>query len=113
MGTQRRTGRTGRLQLPELTTVDVIIPALNEEASLPLVLADIPGSVRRVVVADNGSTDRTADVAREAGATVVHEPKRGYGHACLAGMAFLEADPPDIVVFLDGDYSDFPEELTR
>ncbi|MEQ9103371.1 MAG: glycosyltransferase family 2 protein [Rhodothermales bacterium] len=97
----------------DLTTIDVIIPALNEEASLPRVLADIPGSVRRVVVADNGSTDRTADVARDAGATVVHEPKRGYGHACLAGMALLEADPPDIVVFLDGDYSDYPEELTR
>ncbi len=63
-------------------------------------------------MADNGSTDRTADAAREAGATVVHESRRGYGHACLAGMAFLEADPPDIVVFLDGDYSDYPEELT-
>jgi glycosyltransferase involved in cell wall biosynthesis len=92
--------------------VAVIIPALNEEAALPQVLRDIPRpTVRRIVVADNGSTDRTADVAREDGAEVVFEPERGYGAACLRAMAHLAADPPDIVVFIDGDYSDHPAEL--
>ncbi|MEM1414221.1 MAG: glycosyltransferase family 2 protein [Myxococcota bacterium] len=92
--------------------VDVIIPALNEERALPKVLADVPRPpVRRVVVADNGSTDRTAEVARAGGAEVVHEVEKGYGAACLLALAHLEADPPDVVVFLDGDYSDHPEEL--
>jgi len=92
--------------------VAVIIPALNEEAALPRVLRDIPRPpVRRIVVADNGSTDRTARVARENGAEVVHELERGYGAACLRALAHLAADPPDIVVFLDGDYSDHPGEL--
>ena len=90
--------------------VDVIIPALNEQDALPRVLADIPQPpVRRVVVADNGSTDATARVAREAGAEVVHQPERGYGAACLKALALLEEDPPDVVVFLDGDYSDHPD----
>jgi glycosyltransferase involved in cell wall biosynthesis len=94
-------------------TVDVVIPALNEEASLPLVLAEIPHPpVRRVVVADNGSVDGTARVAREGGAEVVAAPRRGYGSACLAGLAYLRTiGPPDVVVFLDADYSDHPEEL--
>ena len=92
--------------------VDVVIPALNEEHALPSVLAEIPRPlVRRVVVADNGSTDRTAEVAREGGADVVLEPHRGYGAACLRALRELHADPPDIVVFLDGDYSDHPAEL--
>jgi len=95
-----------------MTVVDVIIPALNEQAALPHVLRDIPRPlVRRIVVADNGSTDATAQIARESGAEVVHEPERGYGAACLKAMAHLAADPPDIVVFLDGDYSDHPNEL--
>ena len=95
-------------------TIDVVIPALDEEASLPRVLADLPsGAVRRVVVADNGSTDATAEVAREAGAVVVQEARRGYGSACLAGLDAIREDPPhpDVVVFLDADYSDRPEEL--
>lgn len=94
-----------------IRTVDVVIPALDEERALPLVLAEIPDSVRRVVVADNGSTDRTAEVARQAGATVVQEPRKGYGAACLRALALLAQDPPDVVVFLDGDHSDYPEEL--
>lgn len=103
--------------MPSLV-VDVVIPALNEEASLPLVLADLAalpqGTVRRVVVADNGSTDGTARIAREAGAVVVAAPRPGYGSACLAGLAWLrEHGPPEVVVFLDADYSDHPEELPR
>lgn len=94
--------------------VDVIIPALDEENALPRVLREIPHPpVRRVVVADNGSTDHTAAVARANGAEVVHEPERGYGAACLRAIEHLAADPPDIVVFLDGDYSDHPAELSR
>jgi len=95
--------------------VDVVIPALNEEAALPHVLAAIPRPpVRRVVVADNGSTDGTAAVARDAGAEVVREPERGYGAACLKAMAHLrETGAPDVLVFLDGDHSDHPEELPR
>lgn len=92
--------------------VACIIPALNEELALPRVLREIPRPpVQRIIVADNGSTDRTAEVARENGAEVVHEPERGYGAACLKALAHLAADPPDIVVFLDGDYSDHPSEL--
>lgn len=92
--------------------IDVIIPALNEEAALPSVLREIPRPpVRRVVVADNGSTDATAAVARQHGAEVVHEPDRGYGAACLKALTHLSSDPPSIVVFLDGDYSDHPAEL--
>lgn len=93
--------------------VDVVIPALDEEAALPSVLAEIPGFVRRVVVADNGSRDRTAERARQAGAEVVHEPERGYGAACLRALSHLAADPPDIVVFLDADHSDYPAEMER
>jgi glycosyltransferase involved in cell wall biosynthesis len=95
--------------------VDVLIPALNEEASLPLVLAALPHPpVRRVVVADNGSADGTARVAREGGAVVVEAPRRGYGSACLAGIAWIAAhDPPDLLVFVDADYSDHPEELPQ
>jgi glycosyltransferase involved in cell wall biosynthesis len=92
--------------------VDVVIPALNEEAALPLVLRDIPRDlVRRVLVADNGSTDRTAEVARAHGAEVVHQPERGYGAACLAALDHLRADPPDVVVFLDGDHADDGTQL--
>ena len=90
--------------------ISVIIPAYNEEESLPHVLSDLPQDrLHQIIVVDNRSTDRTAEVARANGATVVSERRRGYGQACLSGMASL--DNPDIVVFLDGDYSDFPEEI--
>ena len=99
---------------PTGAVIDVVIPALNEEESLPLVLRDLPKEgIRQVVVADNGSSDDTARVAREAGARVVYEPKKGYGAACLKALALLREDPPEIVVFLDGDYSDDPGELPR
>lgn len=91
----------------------VVIPALNEERSLPKVLADIPRPlVEEVFVANNGSTDRTAEVARAGGATVVDEPRAGYGRACLAALAAAANHPPDIVVFVDADYSDRPAEMT-
>ena len=92
----------------------VIIPALDEEKSLPKVLVEIPTDlVAEVFVVDNGSRDRTADVAREAGASVLHEPRAGYGQACLTGIAALAQSPPDIVVFVDGDYSDRPSEMRQ
>lgn len=90
---------------------DVVIPALDEEATIEAVIRAIPTRARRVVVADNGSTDRTAALARAAGAEVVRETERGYGAACLAALAHLSNDPPDVVVFLDGDGSDDPSEL--
>ena len=101
----------------------VVIPAYNEESSLPQVLADLP-RVGRVLVVNNASTDRTASVARSAGAEVVDEPRRGYGSACLAGLAKIRADAteteaesggarPAVIVFLDADYSDHPEELPQ
>lgn len=89
--------------------IAVVIPALDEEEAIGKVLRDIPDIVRQVVVVDNGSRDRTGEVARDLGALVVAEPRRGYGQACLTGIAQL--DHPDIVVFLDGDYSDHPEEM--
>lgn len=97
--------------------IDVIIPAYNEEKSIGLVLADIPEElVREVIVCNNNSTDQTAMVAQRAGATVVDQPRKGYGSACLKGMEYIrqkpEPDQPDIVVFLDGDYSDHPEEMS-
>jgi glycosyltransferase involved in cell wall biosynthesis len=90
--------------------ISVIIPALNEAASIGRVVQDIPpGLVSEIIVVDNGSTDGTAERAQQAGARVVHELHRGYGAACLAGIA--AADNPDIIAFLDGDYSDYPEDL--
>lgn len=96
---------------PADVRIAVVIPALNEEHAIGSVLADIPRWVNQVIVADNGSTDRTAAVAKQHGATVVYEPQRGYGAACLTGVAAL--DRPDIVVFLDGDFSDHPQEMGR
>lgn len=92
--------------------IAVLIPALNEEATLPAVLADLPTEfIEEVVVIDNGSSDHTVQVAHASGATVLSEPRRGYGSACLAGVEYLRAKRPDIVVFLDADYSDHPNEL--
>ncbi len=92
-------------------TIGVIIPAQNEEHAIAKVIADIPAWVDRIVVADNGSTDRTTEVAQGAGATVVNEPVPGYGAACLKGIDAI--GDVDIVVFLDGDYSDHPEQMDR
>jgi glycosyltransferase involved in cell wall biosynthesis len=92
----------------------VIIPAFNEEKSIPLVLRAIPeNQVQEIVVVDNDSTDGTARVAAELGATVITQTRRGYGSACLAGLDYLRNLAPDIVVFLDGDFSDHPDELPR
>lgn len=91
--------------------IAVVIPALDEEEAIGKVLHDIPDGISQVVVVDNGSRDRTAEVARRLGAEVVAEPRRGYGQACLTGITLL--DRPDIVVFLDGDYSDYPEEMSE
>ena len=91
--------------------IAVIIPALDEAASIGNVLEAIPDWVDEIIVADNGSRDNTADVARQHGARVVYEPRRGYGSACLRGIAAL--NEADIVVFLDGDYSDHPEQMDR
>ena len=93
--------------------IKVIIPAFNEEDSIGKVIKDIPSEVAEVIVVNNGSTDQTAAVAETAGATVLYEPQKGYGYACLCGMDYLIQNhiAPDILVFLDGDYSDHPEEL--
>jgi len=93
--------------------IDVIIPAYNEEKSIPSVIAEIPKIVRHVVVANNNSTDKTGEVAQSAGAVVVFEPQKGYGKACLTAMDWVKNQEiqPDIIVFLDGDYSDYPHEM--
>lgn len=91
----------------------MIIPAFNEEKSIGKVIQEIPADIiSEVIVVNNASTDRTASLAGEAGATVLHEPRRGYGYACLKGIAYCRDHiaPPDVLVFLDGDHSDYPEE---
>lgn len=113
---QRFSPRDGRTSDVGTADVTVIIPALNEADALPLVLRDLP-PVQRILVVNNGSTDDTAAVAIAHGATVAHEPKRGYGAACLRGLAALGElvdagePPPQVVVFLDADYSDHPDLL--
>lgn len=98
--------------------IDVIIPAHNEEKSIGLVLANIPrGLIREVIVCNNASTDRTAQIAHLNEATVLDVPEIGYGNACLEGIKYLREksaeEQPDIVVFMDADYSDYPEELPQ
>jgi glycosyltransferase involved in cell wall biosynthesis len=94
--------------------IDLIIPAINEEKAIANVIGDIPKNlVRHIIVCDNGSTDQTPEVARKAGAIVVTQPARGYGNACLKGMEYIAhlTEKPDILVFLDGDYSDYPGDI--
>lgn len=92
----------------------VIIPVLNEEETLPLVINDIPEDiVNEVVVIDNGSTDRTSEIAKEMGSTLLFESKKGYGYPCLRGIEYLKKKNPDIVVFVDGNYSDHPDEIGK
>lgn len=95
--------------------IDVIIPAYNEEKSVAKVVHDIPPLVNEVIVVNNNSRDKTAEKAREAGATVLKETRQGYGSACLKGIEYLKnkTKPPEIVVFLDADYSDYPEEMPK
>ena len=98
-----------------MTETVVIIPALDEEQSIGNVLADIPKNVvSEVVVVDNNSHDNTVEIARNAGVTVIHEPRQGYGFACLKGIEYVQSrqHKADVVVFLDADYSDYPEEMT-
>jgi glycosyltransferase involved in cell wall biosynthesis len=106
--------------MPQLTnnpynfTIDVLIPAFNEENSVGKVIQDIPSFVRNIIVVNNNSNDSTKSVAKAAGAIVLDEPQKGYGKACLTGMEYIKnlKQQPDILVFLDADYSDFPEQMT-
>jgi len=98
-----------------MAIIKVIIPAYNEADSIARVIGDIPNIVNETIVVNNNSTDDTEINAINAGATVLNESQKGYGHACLKGMEYLSKSElkPDIVVFLDGDYSDYPEELSK
>jgi glycosyltransferase involved in cell wall biosynthesis len=98
-----------------MTHIKVIIPAYNEQDSIAKVIAKIPKIVNEIIVVNNNSTDHTLNNAKNAGATVITENNRGYGFACLKGLDYIAnlEIKPDIIVFLDGDYSDYPEELTK
>ena len=98
-----------------MTKIKVIIPAYNEAESIEKVINDIPNYVEEIIVVSNNSTDATEIHAKKAGATVLKETKKGYGYACLKGINYIKSqqEKPDIIVFLDGDYSDYPEELTK
>ncbi|MDO7170836.1 glycosyltransferase family 2 protein [Mariniflexile sp. AS56] len=95
--------------------IKVIIPAFNEADSITKVINAIPESVNEIIVVNNNSTDKTEENAKKAGATVLTEVNKGYGYACLKGLQYIANNPekPNIIVFLDGDYSDYPEELTK
>ncbi len=97
-----------------MSIIKVIIPAYNEQDSIAKVIQDIPSMVDEIIVISNNSTDQTEENAKNAGATVLQENRKGYGFACLKGMDYVakQAIKPDIIVFLDGDYSDYPEQLT-
>jgi len=98
-----------------MTDIKVIIPAYNEADSIAQVIHEIPEAVSEVIVVNNNSSDETAKTAENAGATVLTENKIGYGYACLCGMNYVaqQSNIPDIIVFIDGDYSDYPEDLTK
>ena len=98
-----------------MTKIKVIIPAYNEADSIAHVINDIPKTVDEVIVVSNNSIDNTEANAKKTGATVLKETNKGYGYACLKGMQHIanQNEKPDIIVFLDGDYSDYPEELTK
>lgn len=101
------------IQKPKIA---VIIPAYNEEQSIGKVVEAVPKDwVEEIVVVSNNSKDKTEEVAQKAGATVLKEERQGYGYACLKGMDYLEQQSkrPEIIVFLDGDFSDYPEELPK
>ncbi|WP_439128173.1 glycosyltransferase family 2 protein [Polaribacter sp.] len=94
--------------------IKVIIPAYNEQDSIANVINDIPKIVEEIIVVNNNSSDKTEENAAKAGATVLTEERKGYGYACLKGMDYIAKKDtrPDIIVFLDGDYSDYPEQLS-
>jgi len=94
--------------------IRVIIPAFNEENAVGKVIAEIPPIVKEIIVVNNNSNDNTRTIAKQAGATVIDEPVQGYGRACLKGIQYVKErfENTDIIVFLDADYSDYPEELT-
>ncbi|MGO2294203.1 MAG: glycosyltransferase family 2 protein [Psychroflexus halocasei] len=96
-------------------SIRVIIPAFNEADSIGKVVSHIPRIVEEVIVVSNNSTDQTEENAKNAGATVLKEEQKGYGYACLKGMEYIKSNSPktDIIVFLDGDFSDYPEDLTQ
>ncbi|OQD42532.1 UDP-glucose--dolichyl-phosphate glucosyltransferase [Croceivirga radicis] len=98
-----------------MPVLKVIIPAYNEADSIGKVIAEIPAIVAEIIVVNNNSTDQTVAVAKQAGATVLTETRKGYGYACLCGLNYVAStsNTPDIIVFLDGDYSDYPEELEK
>ena len=95
------------------SAVKVIIPAYNEAPAISKVIGDIPNFVQEIIVVDNGSTDPTSEVAKRAGATVLIEPNKGYGFACLKGIEYIQNSnqKTDIIVFIDGDYSDYPQQM--
>jgi glycosyltransferase involved in cell wall biosynthesis len=97
------------------SSIKLIIPAFNEERSIAKVIQDVPKIVDEIIVIDNNSSDETAKNAKKAGATVLKEERKGYGFACLKGIDYIasQTNKPTIVVFLDGDYSDYPEQLTE
>jgi glycosyltransferase involved in cell wall biosynthesis len=99
---------------PSNPIIDVIIPAYNEQHAIGLVVGEVPDYIRHIVVVNNNSNDHTKTKAIEAGAIVVDEPQPGYGKACLSGMTYIKGleIQPEIVVFMDADYSDFPEEMS-
>jgi len=94
-----------------LNKISVIIPALNEEKSISYVINSIPKYINQIIVVDNGSTDKTSVIAKSKGAIILNELNKGYGYTCLKGIEFLKPNPPDIIVFLDGDFSDYPEDM--